>query len=302
MDIKDFSYLKESTERTQKIRKELFEEIENDEDFHNFLLSNGLNDELIFKNVGSLIELKREKDTCKNCKGIKDCKLEQKYLNKNLIFDGEMIDFSIGYCQKYGRYLNFKNRVLIDDLNVDYFDKGLKSIKNSAVRQDFLKTYANLLSNKSLKNNLFYLKSKPRSGVTYITNVLFTSYLMKHNVYGIYANSANRIKELNDLYFNNKELFEATMKLYKDVDFLVLNKISFAYINDFIRDNIILPILEYRNSKNKITFVTSELTIDEFGKLLEGKNEQGKIRAKQITSILKSFNYFDISSELGYID
>lgn len=284
----------------KKKREELFQCYLQDKEFYDFLKTFNLSDETIHKNVGILQDFYNEFHICRDCHDLNNCKMDDKYMNRHIVAsDEDTITFDFGYCNAYLSYKNKMDRILINDLNPEYIKKQFDELDVNSIRVSFIKDLASLLIKGTLENNLFFVYGEPNSGNTFISNVFFKTYLEKYDVNGIYADGFTRISELNDLLFSNKNSFQDLLSTYQKVDVLVINKVSSAYINEFIRDNIIYPIISERLKNNKITILTSELTLDDFTKLMYGKTIQSSIRAKQIKNLLLKFKQFDITTKLN---
>lgn len=282
-----------------ELRKTLFNEYKNNSEFYQELISFGLTDDDIFNNVGALKEYFEQFKICPNCKDIASCPLQTgNIIRKMVSFKDGILQFEFGYCDSYLKLKNTESLIFINDIDPSYEQDNFAKINVSESRTDLLLFLTQKLYKNDLNSPLIFVNSSAQSGGTYITSLFLKQYVQNKNVSGIYANSFERIAELNDLLFSDKSTFNERINMYINVPVLVLNKLSNAYINDFIRDNIIFPILSARANNNLLTIITSELSFDDFCKLFSGKNVQGQVRANQIKKILTKFKQFDISTDL----
>ena len=82
---------------------------------------------------------------------------------------------------------------------------------------------------------------------------------------------------------NNIEKYtEKTFEEIKHID-----DFGNEFVNDFIRDTIIYPIISTRHNKNLMTIFTSDFTIDEI-ETLYSTSKAGQLRAKQICKIIST--------------
>ncbi|HOH67764.1 MAG TPA: hypothetical protein PLX93_00390, partial [Bacilli bacterium] len=101
--------------------------------------------------------------------------------------------------------------------------------------------------------------------------------------------------------FNDKSAFAKKIVELSSLPLLVLDDFGNEYKNDFIRDTIVLPILIERAKNQRLTFFTSDFTIDEIAQLYE-TSKAGAIRAKQLARLLKEMaeEEFDLSGISAY--
>lgn len=298
MKISEMIDVKTESEKVNDSKTRMLEEIKADKDFYKQLLDLGLNDELISSYLGQLHSLYVEKKVCKECKNVNTCPFELPHLIRIPRVEGDFLSFEYGYCAKYYDVLRFQNNILVNDLNMEYASKTSKDLHMDAIRKPFVMKASNIYKKGLQDNNLLFVVGTPKSGCTYITSFFFAIYLKKYNCQGIYADASKRFDELNELLFKDKEAFNEQIEQFKNVDVLVLNKISSAYINDFIRDNIVYPIIAARYKNNKVTMITSEISLEDFITVISGKTDLGKIKGKQIYDLLKEFEQFNISSKI----
>ena len=102
-----------------------------------------------------------------------------------------------------------------------------------------------------------------------------------------FLNTPKRIGELNDLYFKDKERFNKRMEIYSNCNLLVLDDFANEFKNDLIRDAILFPILNNRNTKKLMTMIVSDYKINDVVELYS-TSKAGQIRAEQIGKILKT--------------
>ena len=132
-----------------------------------------------------------------------------------------------------------------------------------------------------------YLAGQPKVGKSFLVTAFINEALSKKLGSVAFINTTKRIREINDLNFTNKAEFDRRLAELQMVDILVLDGFGDEYINDFIRDTIILPLLNARDDHNLLTIFTSGNTLNQIGVLYSGKTKAGEIRAQQLTRLIK---------------
>lgn len=146
-----------------------------------------------------------------------------------------------------------------------------------------------------------YVRGGHRVGKSFLMATLVNDFIAIKKEQAAFINSATRIKELNDLAFNDKERFAKSIVELSNVPLLVFDDFGNEYKNDYVRDTIVLPILIERAKNRKLTFFTSDFSIIEIGQLYE-TSKAGAIRARQLTRLLKEMaeEEFDLSGVSAY--
>ena len=136
-------------------------------------------------------------------------------------------------------------------------------------------------------NNWIYLTGALRSGRTYCAIAIINSSVKNGNDHLAFLDSAKEIKILSDLFFNSRNEFENKMNLIKNSHLLVFDGFGNEYVNDIVRDSIIIPILQYRAMNNLMTVFTSDFSLEDLITLYSKKDKEGNnIRVKQLANIL----------------
>ena len=81
------------------------------------------------------------------------------------------------------------------------------------------------------------------------------------------------------------------MDKVKDADVLVLDNLGEEKQSEWVRDDVISTILDYRAKNNSLTFVTSCYTLAELEKMYnvsKTNNEMGKIKASKFVEKIKN--------------
>ena len=268
---------------------EYFKENKNPE-FKKFTQSINLNDKILMKYTSSLKQCFDEKENCKNCKGIENCKNEV----IGCFYEPIIIDGNLNFLHKTCKY---KNKILhdIEYIKDGYFFEVSKEVRNAKMkdiytddkkRKELIKWVINFIKDykegKSCKG--LYLSGNFGSGKSYIVSAMINE-LVKDGYKGALIYYPEFLRNLKSSFGKD---FEEKFEFAKKVDLLLLDDIGAENISSWSRDEILGPIIQYRMDEKLPTFFTSNLSIEELEvHLSESKDKIDKIKAKRIIERIK---------------
>lgn len=250
-----------------------------DKDFVNIIKKYKITKEEAMKKnmkIKSVVESERN---CHNCQGIHMCSNE--YIGH--VFSIEKKENRLYFVYKpckYERLIlehNLKVKEKIHMKDIDTIDK--KQLKIIKWLDKFYEDYSPLNNQKGL-----YLHGSFGSGKTYLITALLNELndSKKVSVEIIYFPEVLRsLKE-------DFETFGYKMNKYMNTDILFIDDIGAEKVTDWGRDEVLGTILQYRMDKQKTTFFTSNLTIEELEEHLSlTKNSVDKVKARRIIERIK---------------
>lgn len=268
---------------------EYFKENKNPE-FKKFTQSINLNDKILMKYTSSLKQCFDEKENCKNCKGIENCKNEV----IGCFYEPIIIDGNLNFSHKTCKY---KNKILhdIEYIKDGYFFEVSKEVRNAKMkdiytddkkRKELIKWVINFIKDykegKSCKG--LYLSGNFGSGKSYIVSAMINE-LVKDGYKGALIYYPEFLRNLKSSFGKD---FEEKFEFAKKADLLLLDDIGAENISSWSRDEILGPIIQYRMDEKLPTFFTSNLSIEELEvHLSESKDKIDKIKAKRIIERIK---------------
>ena len=268
---------------------EYFKENKNPE-FKKFTQSINLNDKILMKYTSSLKQCFDEKENCKNCKGIENCKNEV----IGCFYEPIIIDGNLNFSHKTCKY---KNKILhdIEYIKDGYFFEVSKEVRNAKMkdiytddkkRKELIKWVINFIKDykegKSCKG--LYLSGNFGSGKSYIVSAMINE-LIKDGYKGALIYYPECLRNLKSSFGKD---FEEKFEFAKKADLLLLDDIGAENISSWSRDEILGPIIQYRMDEKLPTFFTSNLSIEELeAHLSESKDKIDKIKAKRIIERIK---------------
>lgn len=189
---------------------------------------------------------------CRACSG--KCSQNREFMMPKLIKDGNYIDLDYVPCKfKSNDYLNN-----ITFLSTSFDNSGeIKVDKERVEVLNFIKQYLNNLGTDQIG---LYLYGKYGTGKSYLMQYIAYEVAKRGYkvVFAYYPDFSRRI-----MSYMNDGGFEDIIDDLKSVDYLFLDDLGGDYNSPFLRDNILLPILQYRMTNHKPLFITSNLSLDE---------------------------------------
>ncbi len=179
----------------------------------------------------------------------------------------------------------------IRDFSDEWLNASIKSFRTG--REKELKTHiAGALKDKT--KNWFYVYGSLGTGKSYAL-AAFSNDMARKNKKVAFINANKRFDELKGLAIKDKEKFDKTMQALYELDCLVIDDFGSEYKSDYVRDQIVMPLLNERSKTHKFTFFASDYSLDEIEELYSTKYGT-KLLAKKLVSTIRD-NLKDSGSE-----
>lgn len=244
-------------------RKFLVDKIKDDARVVNFLKSNKLDETFLVDNVQMFTDWLKQLDLKDLCVDSDVC-----YVN-----DGYYLDISYNgiinktwvpcfHEQKRLSKSVYLDKYLIKDFPDSLVDISIASILSKPESLDYTNLVievASFLDNP--KGRGFYLAGDVGVGKTYLLSAI-TNELAKMNKSIAFVHTPTLANNLKAMISVRGEI-ERTLNVLKRVDILVLDDIGSEGVSDWIRDDVLLSILDYRMHADKTCFFTSNLTMEQ---------------------------------------
>lgn len=262
------------------IRNNYLNAIKNSE-FKSLIDGLDVSDEVKEFNTSKLQDCLLEKNNCKNCKGLLNCKnKEEGYCLVPSVYN-KQITYSYIPCKYKLEQLDKQNNKVtrekeLESASIENIDINVKS-RLPLIKwiTTFIKEYNSLNKHKGL-----YLHGSFGCGKTYIIAALFNE--LKKN--GVRSEIVYFPTLLRDLKANFDEL-ESTIAYLENVDLLLIDDIGAEKVSEWSRDEILGTILQTRMNNYKTTFFTSNYNIEELESHLANKTD--KVAAARIIERIK---------------
>ena len=102
-----------------------------------------------------------------------------------------------------------------------------------------------------------------------------------------FINANKRFDELKGLAISARGLFEKKMVELETCSLLVIDDFGSEFKSDYVRDQIVLPLLNERAKNNRLTFFASDYTPDEI-QALYSNDKTAAIYARSLANLIRS--------------
>lgn len=273
---------------SEKFLRQIEESIFENEIAYRYCKKLGLSDEQIRENAPKIFDFSEDVKNCKNCKGLKYCNKEPKYLVTNITYEEGVVDRNILPCKKYLEQVNFKKRFAVIDFGEEFFDNHIKtdiSNVNSKCKKEILRKYKESALDKK-SNGWIYIKGDMSTGKSYFAATLCVDAARNQAYNSIsFIDVPERFKELTDLAFQKSPRYNDLLETLKNSEMLVLDDFGNEFKSDFVRENVLFPILSYRAKNKLFTIITSNYSMDDICTMYQS-NAASKPKIEQIKQLL----------------
>lgn len=286
--------MKDSNSELKKIIP-LAEGIKKEEDA---LMSSFANDPLLAKklrdlhlskadvraNLGLISAFQEDLHYCAKCPGTAQCEKEPPLHTSELLLSEGRLERTLGPCAPYLQEQIVLSSYLYRDYPLEWLSVSPTSLSNSQrVKEVFL---ALAKAVKSPVHPWVYLTGPVGSGRSYLAAAFSNGYALQGKRLA-YMNANSRFDELKGLAVKNKPLFDRTMAELESLSLLVIDDFGSEYRSDYVRDQVVMPLLNERAKKGLMTIFTSDYSLAEI-KELYSQNRASTLLASKLTSLIES--------------
>lgn len=256
-------------------------EIKQNEYLNDFITKNNLSNSFIMDNFSIFDMCLSSLDKCKKCKGLNGCEQSKKGEILGISID-PILNNDVHYC-KYYEVEDLKNKLInsyvYSDIPSIHLGLNLKNISldEDGVKALFINTYQ-LYEGKRTKG--LYVYGDLGVGKTYMCIALANS-LVLNNKKVAFIKTNNFVTEMANLNRIDPERFLKVLNSIKKADYVFLDDIGSEIVTEFVRDRLLIDLLDYRMENKLCTIFTSNL---DKASLLKhyGNNNSDSIKAKRI--------------------
>jgi primosomal protein DnaI len=276
-----------NSERIDNLRKEYLNQTLAHPVCKKFIDKYEITEDEINRNTSKFIKVIEDHKICANCPGLNNCPKALKGIHFELDLDEDTDDIILIYspCDDEFQHLAIEAKYIIRDFSDSYLEYNARDFIQN---KDYLDVRKNVIKHMTscFTSEGIYLHGNRMTGKTFMLAVYSKEYINKGYGTVAFVDAPSEIKHLNDLNFTSKESFLKRLNKLMDVDLLVLDDFGNEYKNEFIRDTIVYPLLDYRLKNNKLTWFTSSYNLDEISQMYSLK-ERYSPKANQLVSVIK---------------
>ena len=239
--------------------------------------------------LGYFLSYYEDKCSCKECSNIEKCPKEIGGMILRLVRkeDGTL-EREYTLCPKREEQRKIKNNYLIRDFNDELLKIDLDNVENRKGRFKYEKTLMEVDLDKASEG--MYIYGPSSSGKSYPLIALCNEFV-KNDKKCAFVDVKNFIDSLKSTFNYNKENYNTLMDVVKNVDVLVFDNLGEEKQSEWVRDDVIGSVIDYRNKNNLLTYITSCFSLDEIEKMYNVSKtnvEIGKMKASKFVDKIKS--------------
>ena len=263
--MEKMSFAFELSEEQKKKKETLVQQLMKNPHVLAWLKKHQKDEQFVYDHSGRFQDWCKRKEACENCKGLDFCRQDQKGVLLDLYLDGMLMN-QLTYCDYYKqREASYAHRKYFvqQDMLEHYLLIDIADIDLTKESLEYKHAYAKVI--KILKNGVHekgaYLWGKPGAGKSWLAAGMCNFYAkQKHRV--AFVNVPKLISELKML-FHEPDVMEQRLRKISNADVVVFDDIGGESVTAWSRDDILLPLLDARMEKHRLTIFTSNYSMEE---------------------------------------
>ncbi|MGL4623889.1 MAG: primosomal protein DnaI [Culicoidibacterales bacterium] len=217
-----------------------------------------MNQEQLLQNLPALVELVRYQEHCENCLGLHECTHPAKGYQAFLTPDVNRLQTTLYPCRYKQQQL--EKNTLIQAVNLpheilraQFSDWQPEEIMNGGLQQALVQCQS-LKAQRDFRG--LYIHGDFGIGKTHLLGAIAHN-LSEANIHSLLVFWPEFTREIKSDF----SVLDAKVERLKQIDVLMIDDIGAESNTSFIRDEVLLPILNYRMMFKKPTFFTSNLPL-----------------------------------------
>lgn len=237
--------------------------------------------------LGYFVSYADDYEACLYCKGLQQCPKEIKGIEMGLVLDDDdflVRTFKLCKWKELERQIN--QNYIIRDFNDEHLNVELDSLDGRKGRT--------MLEKKLFEIDLdickegIYVHGDNDLGKSFSLIALCNGFV-RRNIKCAFVDVKEFIERLKGTFGSYQDAYTNLMDSIKNVEVLVLDDLGEEKASEWVRDEILSTILDYRHKNKLLTFITSCYTLEELESLYvisKGEGNQ-KIRTKKFIDKIK---------------
>lgn len=257
--------------------------VKNDPYVKSLIEKYNLSDTFIQQNLYKILGVLESRSKCIGCKGLFSCSQKSKGERYGLTFDKVLFE-EIEYCE-YGSDKQKKDNILKSYLYCDVpeklIDVDLNNIKPTNDQNVLFVPLYDIYENVRTKG--LYIAGDLGVGKTYLCVALANS-LVKKGEKVAFVKVSDFFNEMKSLISTRNDLIDINMNKLQKAKYLFLDDIGSESVSEFVRDDTLFRILDYRLENNLTTIFTSNLNKGELEKhyTYDRNDKSNAMKAKRL--------------------
>lgn len=277
--MEELSFTYELSEEAKAKKQALIDSLKKDKRVLSFLRKNDLDDTWIVSHSGTFRQWLQTLDACANCQGLRFCRFQPQGYYLDLLYDG-LLTYASRPCayhmDEHARFAHAKQYRVMDfdriDLTIDLTSLPLQQ-ESKEYREVVTHVLSHLLEEERSRG--IYLCGPPGVGKTYLCIGITNHYARQHQRCA-FVNVPHLISSLKRM-FQDSDAMEELLAKIASADVAVFDDIGGESVTAWSRDDVLLPLLDERMNAHRLTYFTSNYTMEELQvryALGNGKNNE----------------------------
>jgi len=242
-----------------------------------------LSDDQIKENYHLIQRVCLSRNRCDGCKGLFMCQQLSKGQRLSLNMDPVLFE-EIEYCDyalKERRKKDLKDAYVYCDIPHHLMDIDLENVSYTPEQKQLYLKLAAILHKKTEKG--LYISGDLGAGKTYLCIALANS-LVKNHEKTAFVKVADFFNDMKAYVSSSSQLVDQNIRALKNVTYLILDDIGPESVSEFVRDDVLFPILDDRMENKRMTIFTSNLNKEELLKhyQYDRKDKSNLMNAKRL--------------------
>ena len=245
----------------------------------------GLAEKAIEENLPLVSAYQDDRNYCAHCPGLEACQKEPNpRMAMKLFWLHGLLQREYSPCELE----QARQRLLQNYLYRDFPEEWLSSMPNTLGRSTRVKEALGpmILAGKNPDQSWVYLTGEMGSGRSFLL-ASYANYLVSQGQGVAFINANRRFDELKGLAITARPLFEKKMGELEDCYLLVIDDFGSEFKSDYVRDQILLPLLNERAKNNRLTFFASDYSLEEI-QALYSSDKTAAIYSKNMVNLIRS--------------
>ena len=238
------------------------EELNNDTYILEIMKKYGFSDDFIQEHFNLLKRIALSRSLCKDCRGLYMCPQPSK--GQRLVLNRDVVPIEeIEYCDfalAENRKKELRNAYVYCDVPYDLLDLDLENVSYTDDQKQLYLKLAAILHQKAQKG--LYIIGDLGVGKTYLCTALANS-LVKKGEKVAFVKVTDFFNRMRSYFNTDSQQIDRNIALLKKADYLILDDIGSEAVSEFVRDDILFRILDYRLDHSLTTIFTSNLNKEE---------------------------------------
>lgn len=216
----------------------------------------------IREHLSSYKRVYESRKLCEGCEGLFECRQASRGERLDLSYDGVLIE-EIEYCP-YALRQKKKETVLgkyiYCDVAQNLAELQLNNVSYTEDQKQLYLLLAAILFEKREKG--LYVYGDLGTGKTYLCTALANSLVLKGKKVA-FVKVSNFFNEMKSYFGKDSEMIDKNINKLKKAEYLFLDDIGSEAVSEFVRDDILFRVLDYRLENKLVTIFTSNLSKEE---------------------------------------